>query len=219
MVGCILAGPVFSGELDLAASQDTFGRSNLRNTNNGGSEQLAISQAPNYRTIMAFDLSAVTNEIVGAELQFRQGNTMEGKMSMVVAPMANTASNSVWAEGVGNLGVRGQPARSGEACYALRAFRDAPWESAPGVPASDLGDADLWMPTVAQLNGIPWEEGRWLKVPLNNTSLLENIRKSESPVVTFGMWGKSGNGLYFISSRNSTWPPVLHLNLGKEDKK
>lgn len=213
-VACaVVLGSAYAGELELEASKDSFGRSNQRNRNNGGSAQLAVAQAPNIRTIIAFDLGGVTNEITGAELRFRQDNTMPESISLVVAPMVNTTNNAAWGEGAGNLGANGQNSRPGEASYAFSSFRDVPWESAGGAPVADLGDSNLWNPAVATLNGLQWEEGRWVRVPLGTATLLEEVRKSESPVVTFGLWGRAGKGFYFISSRNSEWPPVLHLTL------
>lgn len=214
-----LAGAAYAGELELTAAKDTFGRSSQRIRNSGASAQLAIANAPNIRTLIAFDLGSVTNEITGAEFRFRQNNTVPERISMVVAPMVNTARNAVWLEGVGDLGAIGHISRSGEACYAYSAFSDVPWESAPNKPVVNLGDSNLWKPAVASLNGLLWEENRWVKVPISDTALLEAIRTSETPVITFGLWGKSGNGIYFLSSRNSASPPVLHLDLKEVDKK
>lgn len=214
LVGCIVATS-FGGSstLVLKASKDNFGRSNKRNRNNGASEKLSIAHAPNIRTLIAFDLSSVTNEIVGAELRFRQHNSMPDKISLVVAPMVSTTNNAAWGEGSGNLGVGGLNAQSGESCYAYSAFRTVPWESANGDPLVNLGDPKLWQPSVATLKGLKWQENQWVTAPIKNASLLEKARKSETPTLTFGLWGNAGNGLYFISSRNSQWAPELHLTL------
>jgi len=220
LIGCV-ASTSFGEEglLVLSASKDNFGRSNKRNRNNGANELLAIAHAPNIRTIIAFDLSSVTNEIVGAELRFRQHNAMDEKTSLIVAPMVNTTNNVAWGEGVGNLGAGGQNARPGESCYAYSAFRDVPWESATGEPLPWLNDARLWLAPVATLNGLKWEADRWIRVPIKDIALLEKIRNSETPMITLGLWGTAGNGLYFISSKNSQWSPELQLTLQKDEKK
>lgn len=199
--------------LELTASKDTFGRSNERNRNSGGSEFLLIAQAPSVRTLVAFDLSTVTNEISGAEFRFRPHKSSPNSVNVVVAPMVNTANNTAWGEGRGNLGVQGQNSLSGEACYAFSAFRDVPWESAPGVPVVNLGDSKLWRSPFIVLKGITWEEGGWIHISIKDTALLEQVRNSKTPEVTFGVWGEAGNGLYYISSKDSNWPPVLLLNL------
>ncbi|RKX33544.1 MAG: hypothetical protein DRP64_20850 [Verrucomicrobia bacterium] len=217
LVFLTLAGTVFAEELMLAASKDTFARGNKRNRNSGASEELLIAHMPNVRTLIAFDLSGITNEISGVVLQFRQHNSMPDKIDMVVAPMVNTSNNVAWGEGLGNLGAQGQNSRPGEACYAFSAFRDVPWESAAGDGLVDLGDSSLWKSPVATLNGLGWEKGTWVRVPIYDVALLEKIRKSETPTITFGLWGRAGNGLYSISSNNSEWPATLNLDL-KEDK-
>ncbi len=214
----MLAETGFSEELVLEASKDTFGRSNNRNRNSGASEQLLIAHMPNVRTLIAFDLSGITNEISGVELRFRQHNSMPDPISIVVAPMVGTANNTAWGEGVGNLGARGQNSQPGEACYAFSAFRDVPWESASGDPVVDLGDPGLWNPPVTVLDRLKWEQGNWIRMPVNDVALLEKIRKSGNPTITFGLWGKAGSGLYSISSNNSEWSPELYLEL-KEDEK
>ena len=214
LMGCFAAASFGGPELSvLKTTKDNFGRSNKRNRNNGASESLAIAHAPNIRTIIAFDLSSITNEIVSAELRIHQHNTMKGKTTLIVAPLVNTSNNVAWTEGVGNLGAGGQNARPGESCYAYSAFRDVPWESATGKPVVNLGDAKLWDSPVAVLNGLRWEEDRWIRIPVNDVAVLETIRTSETPTITFGFWGKAGNGLYLISSRNSQWAAELHLTL------
>jgi len=208
-----LAGSVCAEELVLAASKDTFGRSNKRNRNNGASEQLYIAHASNVRTLIAFDLSSITNEITHAEFRFRLHNTLPDKISMVVAPMVNTPNNVKWGEGRGALGAQGQNSLPGEACYAFSLYREVPWESGSGTPLANLGDPNLWKSPVAALNGLRWEENKWIRILIENPSMLENIRNSESPVITFGLWGKAGKGLYSISSKDSRWTPALHLQL------
>ncbi len=219
LMGCLAGASFGEGEqLVLSASKDNFGRSNKRNRNNGASETLAIAHAPNIRTIMAFDLSSVTNEIVGAELRFRQHNDMQQKTTLIVAAMVNTTNNVAWGEGSGNLGVGGQNSKPGESCYAYSAFREVPWESATAEPLSGLSDSRLWSAPVAALDGLAWKEGGWVRIPIQDVALLEEIRKSKSPAITLGLWGKAGDGLYFISSKNSQWVPELHLTLKVDEK-
>lgn len=219
LIGCIGATSFAGGEaLVLKASKDNFGRSNKRNNNSGANEILVIAHASNVRTILAFDLSSVSNEVVGAELRFRQHNAAKEKISLIVAPMVNTANNVAWGEGTGNLGTGGQNSQLGESCYAYSAFRDVPWESAAGEPLVNLGDSKLWGTPIAAFNGFKWEAERWVRVPIKDAALLEKSRTSETPSITFGLWGKAGDGLYYISSKNSQWSPELHLTL-KENKK
>lgn len=213
LAGLTFAVAVVAEPLELTPSKDTFGRSNKRNRNSGASEFLLIAHAPNIRTLVAFDLSGVTNEIIGAEFRFRAHNDSSTKVNLVVAPLVNTPNNIAWGEGQGNLGVQGQNSKFGEACYAFSAFNDAPWESAPGVPAVNLGDAKLWGAPLAILKGVAWEEDRWIRVPIKDVTVLEKIRRSDLPSITFGVWGNAGNGFYFISSKNSKWSPILHLDV------
>lgn len=219
LLGCVAATSFGEVEpLVLSAAKDNFGRSNKRNRNNGASETLAVAHAPNVRSLIAFDLSSVTNEIVGAELRFRQHNDAAQKTTLIVAPMVNTTNNAAWGEGSGNLGTSGQNAKPGESCYAYSAFREMPWESATGQPLVNLGDPGLWGSPVAGLNGFRWEAERWVRIPIKDAALLEKTRNSESPMLTFGLWGKAGDGFYLISSKNSQWAPKLYLTL-KENKK
>ena len=217
LMGCIAATLFADGEpLVLKASKDNFARSNKRNRNNGESETLAIAHAPNIRSMIAFDLSAVTNEISSAELRFRQHNTAQEKVSLIIAPMANTEHNAAWREGSGNLGAGGHNAFRGTSCYAFSAFPDIKWESVSGDELPSISDSRLWLAPIAALNGQAWRANRWVRVPINDVSLLGKIIKSENPTITFGLWGKAGSGLYFISSNNSQWPPELHLQQKKE---
>ena len=220
LVGCI-SGLSFAADevLVLKASKDNFARSNKRNRNNGANETLMIAGAPNVRSLIGFDLSTVTNEITAAELRFRPHDTATARVSLIVAPMVNTKRNAAWKEGMGNLGTQGQNAHLGESCYAFSAFRDVPWESSTGEPLVNLGDSGLWGVPVAALNGQSWQENRWIRIPISDVSLLEKTRKDEISTLTFGVWGKAGSGLYFISSNNSQWPPELHLQLKEQKKK
>jgi len=219
LLGCIISTSFGEEEpLVLSATKDNFGRSNKRTRNSGASEALVIAHAPNIRTIIAFDLSSVTNEIIGAELRFRQHNDAPQKTTLIVAPMVNTTNNAAWMEGSGNLGTGGQNAKLGESCYAYSAFREIPWESANGRPLVNLGDAELWGSPVAAVNGFRWEAERWVRIPIKDAALLEKTRTSTSPMMTFGLWGKAGDGFYFISSNNSPWPPKLYLTLKENEK-
>ncbi len=221
MAGYLVLGMALAahGEsVELKAAKDAFGRSNERIQNSGGSVQLIVAHAPNIRSIVAFDLSSVTNEIVSAEFRFRLGNTMPEPVSLVVAPMVQTEVNSAWGEGAGNLGVRGQNARLGEACYARSMFPDTSWESAPGNSIDDLGDPALWLPPVAQLKGLEWKEDEWVTVPVGDVAMLEKIRASDNRVVTFGLWGTGGNGVYSLHSKESGDGPKLVLGLKEEPK-
>jgi len=208
-----LAVSVAAKPLVLEASKDTFGRSNKRNRNSGASAELFVAHVPNIKTLIAFDLSNVSNQILQVEFRFRQHNSMSDGISLVVAPMVNTTNNAAWGEGLGSLGTQGQNSRPGEASYAFSAFRDVPWESAAGDTLANLADSRLWKSPVATLNGLEWKQGTWVRVPIADVALLEKIRKSKTPVITFGLWGKAGNGLYSISSNNSEWPAELRLVL------
>lgn len=219
LLGCMVTASLGEGDpLVLKVSKDNFGRSNSRNRNSGASETLAIAHAPNVRTIIAFDLSGVTNEIVSAELRFHQHNEVKKTTTLMVAPMVNTTNNAAWGEGSGNLGIQGQNARPGDSCYAFSAFREVPWESATGKALANLGAPELWGAPMAAVNGFQWKESRWVSLPITQVAVLEEIRGSQTPTITFGLWGKAGNGYYFISSKNSQWPAELHLLLKEKGK-
>jgi len=219
LAGIVVAGSVAAAEpLVLEASKDTFGRSNNRNRNSGAAEALFVAPVPYIKTLVAFDLSTVTNKILTAEFRFRQHNSMPERIDLVVAPMVNTTNNAAWGEGLGNLGTKGQNSRPGEASYAFSAFNDVPWESAAGGALANLSDPGLWKPSVATLKGLEWKKGGWVSVPIADVALLEKIRKSKSPVITFGLWGSAGDGFYSISSNNTKWPAELHLELEQAKK-
>lgn len=208
-------------ELVLEAAKDTFARSSTRNRNNGGSPQLLVVHAPMARSIVGFDLAGITNEIVSAEFQFRQNNTMPARdpIDLVVAPMVHTKNNAAWNEGGGNFGTKGRIAVEGDSTFAWRSFNDLPWESAPGKGVILMSEASLWAPPTATLKKLPWKEGEWVKVPIKDIAMLEKIRESDSPIFTLGMWGTAGNGFYFISSKESAHASKLTLQLKVEDEK
>ncbi len=212
MLGAALYS-VMAGEVTLDASRDNFGRSNQRNNNSGANEYLAIANSPNIRSIIAFDLSGITNEVTAAEFQFRQHNSVDVPVTLVVAPMAHTKNNASWKEGSGALGVRGQNAGLGEATLCWSAFRDIPWESANEGALQSLLDSGLWKTPTAQLANLQWLESNWIKVPVTDCSMLEKIRKSDAKFITFGLWGVSGKGTYLISSKESGNAPQLVLTL------
>jgi hypothetical protein len=217
--GCVAIGAFAEDTpLVLKPSKDNFARSNYQIRNNGGSENLYIAHAPNLRVLISFDLSEITNKIMQAELRFRQQEENPEPLSIVVAPMVFTTNNAAWGEGRGNLGARGQNARLGDSCYAFSAYRDIPWESASGKKLKNIATSSLWKSPVATLNGIEWKK-EWVNIAIGSAGWLETIRKSDTPVVTFGIWGTSGNGLYSIASKESQWPAELHLVLKTEPKK
>ncbi len=218
-VGCLVSG-AFAKEtlLILKPSKDNFARSNYQIRNSGASENLYIAHASNIRTLIAFDLSEVTNKIVQAELRFHQHDSNPAPVSIVVAPMVATSNNAAWGEGKGNLGARGRNAQLGESCYARSAYRDVPWESASGTALQNLAASSLWKLPTAKLSEIEWKN-EWVSIPLNDAALLEKIKTSQTPTITFGIWGTAGNGLYSISSRESQWSAELRLTLEEEDPK
>jgi hypothetical protein len=223
IAGCIIFCSILSAgaatELVLETSKDTFGRSNSRTRNSGASKELLVASSPGVRSLIAFDLSSVTNEITAAVFKFRINDTMPAKIDLLIAPMVQTEANTAWGEGQGNLGVKGQNSRLGEASFAWSAFRDVPWEAADGSPVVNLMDSKLWKTPLKQLNDIPWVEGQWLDVAVDDVSSLETIRNSEHQTITFGLWGKSGNGLYQISSKESGHPAKLMLTLKEKESK
>lgn len=197
----------------LKASKDMFARSNERNRNSGGSKQLLVSQVPYIRSLIAFDLSDVTNRIVEATFRFQQQNNVSDALDLTVAKMVQTAHNAVWEEGAGAAGVKGQLAQRGEATYGCRAFPDVQWERESGEALPDLNDDRLWETPFAMLSGLEWKQDAWIEIKVDDVQLLEMIRKSENPILTLGLWGTSGNGLYAIKSKESGTAPELVLVL------
>lgn len=201
----------------LKASKDMFARSNERNRNSGGSRQLLVSQVPYVRSLIGFDLSDVTNRIVTASFRFQQQNTVPEACDLTVAKMVQTTNNSIWEEGAGALGVKGQIAQEGEATYGSSAFPDVPWERESGDTLPDLGDDHLWETPFATLENIEWKKDAWVEIKITDVQLLEKIRKSENPILTIGLWGTSGNGLYVIKSKESGTSPELVLVLDEKN--
>lgn len=202
-------------ELELTPAKDSFGRSNLRNKNNGAFPHLVIGSGPGVRSLTGFDLSGVTNEITSAELLICMQGTNEVPVELVVAPMAFTAGNAAWKEGGGSLGLTGRNARLGEATFSWRAFRDKPWEAADGSAVDHLMDSGVWKDPVFNRQ-IQWLDGGWIRIPLTDMQLLETVRTSETPIFTLGLWGTSGNGFYLLGSKESARPPRLMLTLKKD---
>jgi hypothetical protein len=202
--------------MTLKAAKDNYARSNKQIRNNGASTTLGIAAAAHIRTLIAFDLSSITNQVLSAELQFRPAASVSEKIDFTVAPMVNTTNNTAWGEGKGFLGTSGQNAQKGESCYIRSAFRDTPWESATGKPLTNLSDPKLWGTPIAQLTQQYWEEGKWITIPIRDLALLKKIQTSTTPIFTLGIWGTEGNGLYFINSKESQWAPILKLTLKKE---
>lgn len=199
--------------LVLTASKDTFGTSYERKRNSGKSEQLYIAHASSVRSIISFDLAEITNRIEHAVFRFQQGNTMPDAPTLVVAPMVPTKNNTAWGEGSGSMGVKGQNSVPGDANYGWSAFPDIMWESINGDAVQDLGDSQLWLSPIVTLRNLEWKEGTWIEVPFKSVEELENIRTSDAPIVTLGIWGTSGNGYYAIRSRESGHSPELVLTI------
>lgn len=203
--------------VELEAAKDNFGRTNRRNQNSGGNPVLFLAHSPMLRSIIAFDLSSVTNEILSAELVFETANTQARPIDLVIAPMVYTVNNAKWQEGTGANGAQGRNAMVGESTFSRRAFPDEPWETASGAPATGLGDDGLWEYPLIRLRSQTWNQGYLLQMKLDAAALLETIRNADKPVITFGIWGVAGNGHYAIASKESGRGPRLILTL-KEDE-
>lgn len=215
------AGTVCAAEtvtLEVTAVKDMFGRSNNRNGNSGAAPFLLAAPMPGVTAVTAFDLSAVTNEIVGAEFSFCIQESSSSPLSLTVAPMVHNTENGKWNEGKGNLGIRGQNASIGEATFQWRAFRDRPWINKKGRSATNLMDPDLWEAPAARLDSIQWTAGEWVSAPISDAAFLEAIRNHELKVVTFGLWGTAGSGIYKIDSKESGRPAKLVLTVKAPEK-
>lgn len=203
-------------ELTLKASKDFFGRSNERIRNSGGSSTLYVAESSNIRTLIAFDLSGVTNTIQSAVFRFQQKELNETPVSLTVAPMVQTERNTAWKEGRGALGARGENALEGESCYGHSAFPKIQWESARDKPVVDLAAASLWSKALVSAKPTEWKAEQWVEIKISDATWLEKIRTSEQPIVTFGIWGSSGKGYYTINSKESGKAPELVLTLEEE---
>lgn len=208
---------VSAEELTLEATKDSFFRANNKSRNNGASPQLLLFETPISRSVISFDFSGVTNEIESAELQFRQGNTIRDRyaLSFTVAPMVSTTNNAAWVEGNGNVALKGNPAKVGESTFLKSSFSKNDWEYAPGRGVFSLADDKLWEQPIAQLKDVVWTEGNWVTIRVD-AAQLETVRNSDLPVYTVGIWGTSGKGLYYISSKESGFSPKLVLQLKEE---
>ena len=216
----LLSGGVVNGathEIELNASKDTFGRSNKRTRNSGAADFILVASVSTMRSLVAFDLSKVTNTIVAAEFSFRVYETASASLSFVVAPMIPQAINQQWVEGMGNLGVVGQNARQGEATYQWQGFRDQPWLTAEGTAAKNLMDPKLWKSPETAQQKVEWTEGEWISIKITDLALLETLRASDGKSVTYGIWGTAGRGLYKINSKESGKAPRLTLTVEDAD--
>lgn len=195
----------------LEATKDTFGRSNERNNNSGATEFLLLAPMPGVISLVGFDLSSVTNEIVDAELSFRIFEPAREPLSLKITAMVPQEDNETWNEGSGSLGIRGQNARIGEATFQWRAFRDQSWKSEGGKDVLNLMDSKLWKSPSIELKKVEWTKGAWISVQLKDVALLEELRNSDGKVVTYGVWGTAGNSVYKINSKESGHPARLTL--------
>jgi hypothetical protein len=219
LVGIACMGSPAAETVTLSAAKDNFGRSNRRNRNNGASEILYLAHAPSVRTIVAFDLSSVTNKILEATLRFQPADSNGRPLSLTVAPMVQTENNSSWIEGAGQWGASGRNSQPGESCYSWRSFPDGQWEDASENMLVDLADARLWSDPLVAGKALPWESGSWIELELPSVACLEEVRGQASPMLTFGLWGTAGSGLYGINSRESGSAPELILVTEEPKKK
>ena len=231
LVLMLIVGSCYAEEetLQLNALKDTFGRSYARNANRGISEYLVISSSPAYCSIVAFDLSEVTNTIVDAEFGFYMRDTLRDPVRFSVAVMVHNDQNSRWSEGSGGeILLHGDEtidiqkgeaasnlyAREGECTYQWLAFRNTPWVGKSGKAARNLGDRNLWLtPQYYSIGKNGWTEGKRFSCSMLDIGLLEEIRQLEMPVVTFGIWGLRGKGIYLIHSRESGRGPELNITV------
>lgn len=218
---CVLVGSSFAqGEdlkVELTTSKDTFGRSTDRNGNSGANEYVMLAPTSGSIGLLAFDLSAITNEIRSAELSFRIHETSRTPFSLTVLPMVHNENNPTWFEGAGDWGIRGQNATIGEVTFQWRAFRDQPWEDAGGKPVVNLMSSSLWKAPIETLSAVDWKEGTWISIQMKDPAVLEEIRTNDLPTVTFGIWGTAGNGVYKVSSKESGYPARLSLTLKENE--
>lgn len=201
-----------SNIIELVTSKDTFGRSAERNRNSGVAPVLLASPIPGVASIVGFDLSSVTNEIVAAEFSFRIYEDERRPLSFTVATMAHNEKNGKWVEGRGSAGIRGQVAELDEATYQWRAFRDRAWLSADGRTVRNMRDPKLWTELVTK-SSVDWAAGTWITINIDDVGFLEAIRTHEEPTTTFGIWGTNGNGVYKINSKESGHPAKLTLQV------
>ena len=94
----LTSGLAFAADslFELTASKDTFGRSNERNGNSGSAPLLLLAPVPGVTTLIAFDLTKVTNEISSAEFSFRIQENNRTPLSITIATMAHHEKNAEW---------------------------------------------------------------------------------------------------------------------------
>ncbi|MDZ8120368.1 hypothetical protein [Pontiella agarivorans] len=197
--------------IELTASKDVFFRSNHRTKNNGASKALLLAGMPGVTTLVGFDLSGVTNEIESAEFYFQILEDSDTPLSLTIATMALGESNGLWVEGGGDLGLQGRNAKVGESTFQWRSFRDEDWVDANGRSVKNLLDSRLWN-EVKQISDVEWEAERRVGITVDRAQL-EEVRNMEVPVITFGLWGTKGNGVYKIGSKESDQPARLMLKV------
>lgn len=205
--------------LVLTAAKDSFGRSNERSCNSGASSVLYLSESSNIRTLIAFDLSEITNKIESAVFRFQQQSSSDDPLVLTVAPMVQTKRNAAWKEGRGALGAKGQNASEGESCYGWSAFPDTPWEYDVDKTVVDLADKRLWKQPLISAKKTAWVADEWVEITVSDLALLEAIRESDNPVLTLGLWGTAGREYYAIHSKESGKAPELVLTLEVEEQK
>lgn len=218
---CVLMSSSFAGgedlNVELTTIKDTFARSTDRNGNSGANEYIMLAPTPGSIGLVAFDLSSVTNEITSAAFSFRIHESSRTPLSLTVSPMVHNKNNPKWIEGTGNWGIRGQNAALAEVTFQWRAFRDRPWEDENGKTVVNLMSSDLWKSPIEKRSSVKWDAGSWISIQLDDPAVLEEIRTSEFPTVTFGIWGTSGNGVYKVSSKEAGYPARLSLTVKENE--
>lgn len=219
---CVLMSGLFAVaedlKVELTTFKDTFGRSAGRNKNSGANPFIFLAPQPGVIGLIAFDLSSVTNEISSAEISIRIHESSRAPFSLNISPMVHNENNPEWIEGNGNLGIRGRNAEVGEVTFQWRAFRDRPWEDEKGKSVVNLMSSGLWKPSVEARSSIKWDAGNWLTFLIDDPAFLEEVRNSEHPAITFGIWGTAGNGVYKVSAKESGHPATLKLTLTADEK-
>jgi hypothetical protein len=72
------------------------------------------------------------------------------------------------------------------------------------------------MMSAGMLNGLEWKQDAWIGIKHDAAAHFEMTRKSKNSILTFGLSGPSGEGLYVTNSKESGAAPELVLALGLE---